>query len=88
MHLYAGCNLHYTHCTFWQRPNTLGTPRSWEELRRRDRKTAYRQMRSEIVAEFAALNPRGAVVSHGGEALLDWEDGMPIVRDGKIVRHP
>ena len=80
MHLYAGCNLRCTHCTFWRRPNTLGTPKGWEDLRRSEQQAGYRQMRAQVVAEFAALNPRGVVVSHGGEALLDWDDYLDFCR--------
>ena len=37
-------------------------------------------MRAAVISEFAALNPRGVVVSHGGEALLDWGDYLDFCR--------
>jgi MoaA/NifB/PqqE/SkfB family radical SAM enzyme len=70
MHMYESCNLRCTHCTFWQRPNTLGRRGGWTDLAREQ----HRARREGIVAEFADLNPRGVVVTHGGEALLDWDD--------------
>ena len=70
MHLYESCNLRCTHCTFWLRPNTLGRRGGWTDLSREQ----HRARRESIVTELADLNPRGVVVTHGGEALLDWVD--------------
>lgn len=67
MQLYTSCNLRCPHCTFWQRPHTLKDKAGWQHRR-------HVVQRAAIVREFAALNPRGVVVTHGGEALLDFED--------------
>jgi sulfatase maturation enzyme AslB (radical SAM superfamily) len=76
MHMYESCNLRCTHCTFWKRPNTLNSRGGWTDLRRQE----HRRRRENIVAEFADLNPRGVVVTHGGEALLDWDDYIEFCR--------
>lgn len=70
MHMYESCNLRCTHCTFWRRPNTLHRQSGWADLLRQQ----HRERREGIVEELAGLNPRGVVVTHGGEALLDWDD--------------
>ena len=67
MHLYGSCNLRCGHCTFWQRPHTLNQHAGWQHAQ-------YLHRREEILNEFASLNPKGAVVTHGGETMLDWDD--------------
>lgn len=67
MQLYDLCNLRCTHCVFWQRPYVLAFRQGWQHER-------YLDSRKLITEEFARLNSRGCVVSHGGEALLDLED--------------
>jgi pyruvate-formate lyase-activating enzyme len=74
--MYESCNLRCTHCTFWQRPNTLKSRGGWTDVRRQE----HKQRREGIVGEFASLNSRGVVVTHGGEALLDWDDYMGFCR--------
>ncbi|MFG1204974.1 radical SAM protein [Xanthobacter aminoxidans] len=56
------CNLKCQHCDFWQRDD--------------DDKANYISLarRTELIAEFAALNPTGNVVICGGEPMLDLED--------------
>lgn len=56
------CNLKCQHCDFWQRDD--------------DDKANYISVarRTELIAEFAELNPTGNVVICGGEPMLDLED--------------
>lgn len=56
------CNLKCQHCDFWQRDD--------------DDKQNYISVarRTELIAEFADLNPAGNVVICGGEPMLDLED--------------
>jgi len=67
MHLYGSCNLRCGHCTFWQRPQTLNQHAGWPHGQ-------YLGRRRGITLEFARMNPRGVVVTHGGETMLDWDD--------------
>ena len=62
------CNLKCKTCMYWTREEVvLPTHISIEQ-------------RSDIIAEFATLNPQGAVVICGGEALMNPERYWPIAR--------
>jgi sulfatase maturation enzyme AslB (radical SAM superfamily) len=56
------CNLRCQHCDFWKLDDD-DRPRYLSPARRR-----------EVLGEFAALRPGGAVVICGGESMLDLED--------------
>ncbi len=62
------CNLRCQHCSFWQDND--------------DDRANYldRDGRRRVLREFAALNPRGAVVICGGESMLDLEDYFDVSR--------
>lgn len=62
------CNLRCQHCSFWQDDDDDRPSYLSLEARRR------------ILGEFAALNPRGAVVICGGESMLDLEDYFDVSR--------
>lgn len=62
------CNLRCEHCDFWKLDDD-DRPRYLSAARRR-----------EVLAEFAALNPRGSVVICGGESMLDLEDYFDLSR--------
>ena len=62
------CNLKCKTCMYWTREEVvLPTHISIEQ-------------RSDIIAEFSTLNPQGAVVICGGEALMNPERYWPITR--------
>ncbi|MBI83239.1 MAG: radical SAM protein [Planctomycetaceae bacterium] len=62
------CNLKCKHCMLWARPEVeLPGHISIER-------------RSEIIAEFAELNPNGTVVICGGESMMNPERYFPITR--------
>jgi hypothetical protein len=63
------CNLKCVHCAFWLENNS-------DKANYLDRAAKARLMR-----EFAAMNPRGAVVICGGESMLDLEDYFDICRE-------
>jgi MoaA/NifB/PqqE/SkfB family radical SAM enzyme len=65
------CNLKCKHCMYWTR----------KEVALPDHLSVAR--RSEIILEFAQLNPRGTVVVCGGESLLNPERYFPITRQCK-----
>lgn len=56
------CNLKCKHCDFWQRTD--------------DDRANYLSVagRSQLIAEFSQINPKGNVVICGGEPMLDLED--------------
>ena len=60
------CNLRCQHCDFWHF-NDDDKPNYLNWARKRD-----------VIREFAALNPRGSVVTCGGESMLDLEDYFAI----------
>jgi len=62
------CNLKCKHCLYWLRKETV-LPGDLTIERR-----------GEIIAEFAALSPRGTVVICGGESMLNPERYFPITR--------
>ena len=62
------CNLKCQHCDFWHRT---------EDDRDNYLPVAGRQA---LIAEFAALSPRGNVVICGGEPMLDLEDYFSLTR--------
>ena len=71
--VYNSCNLRCPHCTFWERPHSLG--RSWA-----DGDHAERQLRvvedfasARSVDKFPSANSAGIVVTHGGESLMAWD---------------
>lgn len=60
------CNLRCQHCDFWMLDDDdRANYLSWERKR-------------QVIAEFAAMNPSGAVVICGGESMLDLEDYFAI----------
>src|ERR1700681_1140908 len=66
VHVNKRCNLKCQHCNFWQLDDDdKGNYLSWP--RKRD-----------VIQEFAELNPRGSVVTCGGESMLDLEDYFAI----------
>jgi MoaA/NifB/PqqE/SkfB family radical SAM enzyme len=62
------CNLKCRHCMYWRRQEVV-LPGHISVARR-----------SEIIHEFAQLNPRGTVVVCGGESLLNPERYFPVTR--------
>ena len=60
------CNLRCVHCAFW-RDNDDDKPNYLD-----------REAKRRIMREFAAINPKGAVVICGGESMLDLEDYFDI----------
>ncbi|MCE9523776.1 MAG: radical SAM protein [Alphaproteobacteria bacterium] len=66
VHVNKRCNLRCQHCDFWMLDDK-DKPNylTWEHKRA-------------ILAEFAALNPAGAIVICGGESMLDLEDYFAI----------
>lgn len=62
------CNLKCNHCMYWKRKEVV-LPGHISVARR-----------SEIILEFAQLNPRGTIVVCGGESLLNPERYFPITR--------
>jgi MoaA/NifB/PqqE/SkfB family radical SAM enzyme len=67
------CNLRCQHCNFW----TLNDD-DRERYLSDDR-------RSEILAEFAELNPQGTVVTVGGESMLDLDEYFHIARQCRTL---
>ena len=69
------CNLRCKHCMYWMR----------EEQALPGHISIQR--RSEIIAEFAELNPRGTVVICGGESMLNPERyfAMPGTETGLLL---
>ena len=65
------CNLKCQHCMYWTRQE-VSLPSHLSVARR-----------SEIILEFAQLNPHGTVVMCGGEGLLSPERYFPITRQCK-----
>jgi MoaA/NifB/PqqE/SkfB family radical SAM enzyme len=63
------CNLRCQHCDFWQEND--------------DDKANYLPWarKREIIDEFAALNPAGAVVICGGESMLDIDDYFAVTTE-------
>ncbi len=68
LHVNKRCNLKCIHCAFWNEDDSD--------------KANYldRQGKARVMREFAAMNPRGAVVICGGESMLDLEDYFDICR--------
>jgi MoaA/NifB/PqqE/SkfB family radical SAM enzyme len=62
------CNLQCKHCMYWMRQE-VALPGHVSVARR-----------SEIILEFAQLNPHGTVVVCGGESLLNPERYFPVTR--------
>jgi len=60
------CNLKCQHCSFWQE-NDDDRPQYLDRAGKR-----------RLMGEFAAMNPRGAVVVCGGESMLDLNDYFDI----------
>lgn len=67
------CNLRCVHCTFWKDND--------------DDKANYldQAAKRRLVEEFAAINPRGAVVICGGESMLDIDDYFDLCRDTRAA---
>ncbi|HET9047031.1 MAG TPA: radical SAM protein [Casimicrobiaceae bacterium] len=65
------CNLRCQHCDFWKLDDD-DRPRYLSRERRR-----------EVLGEFAAMRPGGAVVICGGESMLDLEDYFAIAGDSR-----
>jgi MoaA/NifB/PqqE/SkfB family radical SAM enzyme len=65
------CNLQCKHCMYWMRQE-VALPGHISVARR-----------SEIILEFAQLNPRGTLVVCGGESLLNPERYFPVTRQCK-----
>ncbi len=68
------CNLKCKHCMFWTRKE-VALPGHISVERR-----------SEIIAEFAGLNPSGTVVVCGGESMLNLERYFPVTRQCKALQ--
>jgi MoaA/NifB/PqqE/SkfB family radical SAM enzyme len=66
VHVNKRCNLKCQHCDFWQLDDD-DKPNYLSWPRKRD-----------VIREFAELNPRGSVVTCGGESMLDLEDYFAI----------
>ena len=67
------CNLRCVHCTFWKDND--------------DDKANYLDQagKRRLIQEFAAMNPRGAVVICGGESMLDLDDYFALCRDTRAA---
>lgn len=67
------CNLRCEHCDFWKLDDA-DRARYLSQARRR-----------EVLAEFAGLNPAGAVVICGGESMLDLEDYFDVCASARAL---
>ncbi len=65
------CNLKCIHCAFWRDDDKDKANYLDPEGRRR------------VLSEFAAMNPRGAMVICGGESMLDLEDYFDLCRHSR-----
>ncbi len=66
VHVNKRCNLKCLHCDFWRlNDDDKRNYLSWPR-------------KHEVIREFAELNPRGSVVTCGGESMLDLEDYFAI----------
>lgn len=68
LHVASECNLRCRHCHFWL-----------SDTRRDPRRISVRTM-SEIVGEFATMNPEGKVVICGGEPMLEYDRYVGVCR--------
>ena len=67
------CNLRCVHCTFWKDDDSDKANYLDQAGKRR------------LIQEFAAMNPRGAVVICGGESMLDLDDYFALCRDTRAA---
>jgi MoaA/NifB/PqqE/SkfB family radical SAM enzyme len=67
------CNLKCVHCSFWREDDSD--------------KANYldREGKRSVLREFAAMNPRGAVVICGGESMLDLDDYFDVCSQSRSL---